>query len=238
MAGTAWGGSSTTLRTSALALVYAPAEYVCSTWKNSSHIHKIDVQLNQTMRLISGTIKSTNLKWLPVLSNIAPPPPPTIKREVVANRIFNKFKNNEESLLYRELNNPPPVRLKSRKSIFHDMQETPLDEKELWRKWWNDAPPPNHALIQDPTEKVPGFDLPRKYWTTVNRFRTGHGRCNYLMKKWKFVESASCTCGTPEQTTAHIFNECDERCFHGGLNQLHLCELEAVEWLKELDVNF
>ena len=34
---------------------------------------QVDVQLNSTMRLISGTLRSTPLPWLPMLSNIEPP---------------------------------------------------------------------------------------------------------------------------------------------------------------------
>lgn len=40
---------------------------------NSNHCKFVDVQLNQTMRMIWGTIKSTSAFWLPVLRNIAPP---------------------------------------------------------------------------------------------------------------------------------------------------------------------
>jgi hypothetical protein len=36
------------------------------------HVSKIDVELDNTMRLIAENIKSTQLQWLPVLANIAP----------------------------------------------------------------------------------------------------------------------------------------------------------------------
>jgi hypothetical protein len=42
-------------------------------WLNSVHISKIDVQLNNAMRIISGCVKSTQLPWLPTLACIAPP---------------------------------------------------------------------------------------------------------------------------------------------------------------------
>ena len=38
-----------------------------------AHTGQVDVQLNSTMRLISGTLRSTPLPGLPVLSNIEPP---------------------------------------------------------------------------------------------------------------------------------------------------------------------
>jgi hypothetical protein len=70
---TKWGLNAQTLRTASLALVYSSAEYCAPIRLNSAHVHKLDVQLNNVMRLITGTVKSTELQWLPVLSNIAPP---------------------------------------------------------------------------------------------------------------------------------------------------------------------
>jgi hypothetical protein len=50
--------------------VFSTAEYCAPVWLNSAHTQKLDVELNNTMRLITGTVKSTELQWLPVLSNI------------------------------------------------------------------------------------------------------------------------------------------------------------------------
>jgi len=64
-----WGDGTNTLWSSALALCYSAAEY----WSRSAHTSRVDVQLNSTMRLISGTLRSTPLPWVPVLSNIELP---------------------------------------------------------------------------------------------------------------------------------------------------------------------
>ena len=56
-----------TLRSSALALCYSAAEYCAPVWSRSANTSQVDVQLNSTMRLISGTLRSTHLPWLPVL---------------------------------------------------------------------------------------------------------------------------------------------------------------------------
>lgn len=74
LANTNWGSDPNTLRISAMALTYSVAEYCAPVWINSSHVNKIDTQLNAIMRTITGTIKSTPIHWLPVLSNITPPP--------------------------------------------------------------------------------------------------------------------------------------------------------------------
>jgi hypothetical protein len=73
LAGTDWSAGTETLRTAALAIVYSTAEYCAPVWLNSVHISKIDVQLNNAMRIISGCVKSTQLPWLPTLAYIAPP---------------------------------------------------------------------------------------------------------------------------------------------------------------------
>ena len=70
LAGSTWGASANTLRSSALALCYSAAEYCARVWSRSAHTSRVDVQLNSSMRLISGTLRSTPLPWLPVLSNI------------------------------------------------------------------------------------------------------------------------------------------------------------------------
>ena len=69
---TTWGANANTLRSSALALCYSVGEYCAPVWARSTHTNLVDVQLNSTNRLISGTLKPTPLPWLPVLANIEP----------------------------------------------------------------------------------------------------------------------------------------------------------------------
>jgi len=59
LASSTWGVSANTLRSSALALSYSAAEYCAPVWSRSAHTSPVDVQLNSTMRLISGTLRST-----------------------------------------------------------------------------------------------------------------------------------------------------------------------------------
>jgi len=73
LASSTCGASANTLRSSALALCYSAAEYCAPVWSCSAHKSQVDVQLNSTMQLTSGTLRSTPLPWLSVLSNIEPP---------------------------------------------------------------------------------------------------------------------------------------------------------------------
>jgi hypothetical protein len=50
--------SAETLQLCWLNVVYFTAEYCASEWLNSVHVSKIDVQLNNTIRLLSVFIES------------------------------------------------------------------------------------------------------------------------------------------------------------------------------------
>ena len=106
LAGDSWGASA---RTSVLSLVYSTAEYCCSSWLNSSHCHLVDVQLNNSMRIISGSVKYTPLEWLSVMSNIAPP---RLRRQRFLNNTIKKCDTLEKSLLYNIRQDLPNIRLK------------------------------------------------------------------------------------------------------------------------------
>jgi len=57
LAGTSWGASVQTLKTTALAQCYSTAEYCAPVWCRSSHTKLVDVQLNTSMRTITGTLR-------------------------------------------------------------------------------------------------------------------------------------------------------------------------------------
>ena len=82
LAGTSscWGASTPTLRTSTLALVYAPAEYCAPVWCRSAHTRLVYVSLNAAIRTITGCLRPTQFEQLPVLAEIAPP---ALRREAV-----------------------------------------------------------------------------------------------------------------------------------------------------------
>jgi len=58
---TKWGRDPTTLRKTALALIYSAAEYVCLVWISSVHAKKVDVAVNETCRIITGCLKPTSI---------------------------------------------------------------------------------------------------------------------------------------------------------------------------------
>lgn len=49
------------------------AEYCVPVWLNRIHIEKFNIEVNQTMRIVSSTIIWTPVSWLSIPSNIAQP---------------------------------------------------------------------------------------------------------------------------------------------------------------------
>ena len=72
LAGSRWGAHFDVLRKTAISVVNSVADFGSQVWLNSNHTNLIDVQLNETMRIVTGTVRATSVMWLPVLSNIVP----------------------------------------------------------------------------------------------------------------------------------------------------------------------
>ncbi|UYV73409.1 hypothetical protein LAZ67_10003086 [Cordylochernes scorpioides] len=230
LAGTTWGCSADTLRTTALALVYSVAEYCAPVWERSSHTDSIDAQLNQTMRLITGNMRPTPIDWLPYLSNIAPP---DLRRKKSTSNLLSKIKANTKLPINTVLEIPPPTRLISRNPAW--VADENVDLKEEWRNRWSNLAIANKDLVEDPNTKPPGYNLPRRTWSTLNRIRTSTGRCNYLLNKWNMSPDQNCDCGQI-QTMHHILRDCPRRFFQGTLGDIHRCTEEALEWIRHLDI--
>lgn len=228
LAGSSWGANTSTLRSSALALCYSVGEYCAPVWARSAHTKLVDVQLNSTMRLITGTLRPTPLPWLPVLSNIAPP---HLRRKAAVDKLISKALENNECGLHNDILHPPTHRLASRRPLWTDME--PVDTDDRWREDWQTASVVNNSLVRDPTIQLPGFNLPRRQWSTLNRFRTEQGRCRANLKRWNLADSDLCDCGEV-QTMSHILNVCNQTKFDGGIEALNRADTDATDWLNNL----
>ena len=62
------GAQQAILRTKALGLCYSAVEYCAPVWTRSSHIEKVNIKLRETIRIISGCLKSTHIEWLPFIA--------------------------------------------------------------------------------------------------------------------------------------------------------------------------
>ena len=71
------------------------------------------------MRLISGTLRSTPLPWLPVLSNIEPP---ALRRKAATDKLVEKIVKHDSWPIQSDVLSPPLLRLTSRKLLWLDLQ--------------------------------------------------------------------------------------------------------------------
>lgn len=236
LCGTTWGADAETLRTTSLALVFSTAEYCSPVWLNSTHTNKIDVQINDTLRTISGTVKSTPTEWLPVLANIAPP---HIRRQQALLKQYRKIQQNNRLPIHQDMDLIRSHRLVSRKpslTAAASIDQDQFNAMDVWYNEWHNDNSDSNNLIDDPSIRVPGFHFPRKEWVTLNRMRTGHGRCGYHMHKWGRVDSPECDCGAAIQTMTHIATECPLRAYFNSIGDVHEATPDVQEWLYGLDL--
>ena len=139
----------------------------------SGHTKAIDVQLNATMRTVSGNLKSTKTEWLPILSNIAPP---AIQRDVLSSQYCSHIWDPEipaVRLLVEHLR----CLLKSRKPPWNRAELLIggyQSEADLWRVSWEAATAPNKHIVHDSAIAPPGFTLPHRQWTLGSSQQAPH----------------------------------------------------------------
>ncbi|XP_055703521.1 uncharacterized protein LOC129802013 [Phlebotomus papatasi] len=194
---TQWGAQPKVLRTSALALSFSAAEYAAEVWERSAHTKKVDVALNDTVRIVTGCLKSTPVTKLYPLAGIAPP---QIRRQVISSKEMSKAYKEPRHLLYgRER---AKRRLKSRKSFSQTVLCLETIPEYARLNLWRDAVPPNFV---EPKESLPpGGDQDWRTWRALNRLRSGVARSKDNRRRWGFTEGdVLCDCGVV-QTTAHL----------------------------------
>ena len=94
---------------------------IAPVWSRCVYTSQVDVQLNSTMRLISSTLHSTPLPWLPVLSNIELP---ALRRKAATDKLVEKIKHDSWPI-QPDILIPPLLRLTFRKPLWLDLQ--PVD---------------------------------------------------------------------------------------------------------------
>jgi len=176
------------------------------------------------MHLISGTLHSTPLPWLPVLSNIEPP---ALWRKAATDKLVEKIVKHDSWPIQPDILSPPLLRLTSRKPLWLDLQ--PVDIKSRWRHNWKSAQMVNSHLMCDPTIRQPGFDLPRQQWSFLNRFA------------WNRDTAVPAEGNSDLQTLICVLvarprwcltlSSCPLTKLNGSLSRLHSADEDAVSWL-------
>jgi len=200
----------------------------CEVWTNCRQkrcTSVIDVHLNTTMRLLTATLSPTPVPWLPVLANIEPP---ALRRKAAVHKLITKAVEHEECALHDDFVFPSQQKLMSRKPLWSNIQ--PLNTTARWRDDWKLAVVVNNFFVEDPAIRQPGFDLPRRQWCLLNRFRTAQGHCGAYHKRWGLASNDSCDCAEI-QTMSHIVECCAVTKLDGGLLRLLSADDCAVNWL-------
>ena len=233
LTGTSWGASQTVLRTSTLALCYSVAEYCAPVWTRSSHTNKVDVKLRESMRLVSGCLKSTPTQWLPTLSSLTPP---HIRREVANQRMIKKIKDMPKHIPLKQIveSAPTTTRLRSRRPFYKSELED-FNPIESWRSEWANNTPTGGNLIGDPTQPVPGFGVQtRKHWVVSNRLLSRHGRTAANMHKWGLKDSQICPrCNGAPETSDHIVLHCRVTKLDGGYQTILNAGENLTNWIDQ-----
>ena len=146
-------------------------------------------------------------------------------------KLLEKAAEHEDWGLHGDITNPPPYRLSSRHPLWKDLE--PMDTTARWREEWKSASVVNSNLVRDPAIRQPGFDLPRRKWCLLNRYRTAQGQCRACLKRWGQATSDLCDCGEI-QTMSHMVDVCPLTRLEGGLQTLHQADDAAVEWLSNM----
>ena len=168
----------------------------------------------------------------PLAPSIIKHSPPHIRRAAVSQRMLQKVKDSPHLPIHADIFNPPTARLSSRRPIWKNPPPVDFTIQSAWKREWESNEVPNKHLVSDPNQQVPCTTLPRRQWSTLNRFRTGHGPCLASLHKWCSSPSPLCACGE-EQTMEHIIEVCPLQRLEGGLVSLHTADQEATAWLKD-----
>ncbi|GFR71295.1 RNA-directed DNA polymerase from mobile element jockey-like [Elysia marginata] len=113
-------------------LCYSAAEYCAPVWTRSPHTKLVDVQPHESMKTISGCLKSMPTQWLPTISLIAPP---HFRRSDATQKIIKRIKDMADNiplkLTYKEA--PTTRGLRSR-NLFYNAKIENFNATEEWRK--------------------------------------------------------------------------------------------------------
>ena len=181
-----------------------------------------DVQLNFTMRLVTGMLRPTQCPWLPVLSNIEPP---ALQRTAAVDKLISKAIENTKWDLHNDILCPPRHRLTSRRLLWMNMQ--PVDTGTQWQKDWQMASVVNNILVSDPAIQLLGFDLSRRQWLILNRFHTDQGHVEPVTRE------VVCLClWRGADNIPHSQHPLTK--FDGGLQGLSSADADALDWLSNL----
>ncbi|KAL1132816.1 hypothetical protein AAG570_010768 [Ranatra chinensis] len=137
---------------------------------------------------------------------------------------YNKIQQNQNLPIHEDVDDANLSRLISRKPPTGTAIAAIDEEFSLIGTWQQEWSAKQNISIPCITHEPPGFHLPRKSWSALNRVRTEHGRCAYAMHKWGKAPTPFCECGAI-QTVRRIVEEFPGTAYSGkpeDLNSLNV----------------
>lgn len=137
--------------------IFSEFKFFCPVWINISHTTKLDMQLNHTMRQITGTIRQTPTQWLPVLSNIITP---NIRRIAALIIEYRKIKFSTDLPLRTDIEylTGQHHRLKSRHPIIRSTLESNenFHGADKWTTIWTENAGDHYIHLDDRNQGFKG----------------------------------------------------------------------------------
>ena len=133
--GSTWGANAKTFRTAAPVIVYSSEEYATPVQSRGFHIKKLDICLNDTMKIITGCVKPTPAHLPYVLSGIAPA---KLRRSYVTNKKSYHAWVNQQHPLHSLVPDPQSLclqRLKSRRPFYRHAAEHHSCDHDIIEAW-------------------------------------------------------------------------------------------------------
>ncbi|KAJ8882506.1 hypothetical protein PR048_014317 [Dryococelus australis] len=131
-----------------------------------------------------------------------------------------------------------PSRLKSRNpplKLAEDLDTNGFYPDMVWQQRWTESNiiSPLFAFSEERKDECM---LDGKLWCTLNRLRTGHGRCNSMLHKWRLRDDPSCPCDLGDQTICHLLLECPQPSYPGPTDDIKDLSADAIKWSKSLNI--
>ena len=180
---------------------YSAAEYACPVRARSPHASKLDPELNDACRSITGCLRPTNVEKLYLFSGIVQP---DIKRVVCARVEKKKQETNEAHSLHGQV--PAERRLK-RECFLGSIRPADFTVKVICcSEWQHRKNLASHNCAVNLDESLAkGYTSPWTAWECFNRLRTGVACSKEQRKRWKYFNGdTTCEFGQVPESTKHM----------------------------------
>ena len=235
--GSEWGAGAKTLRITTLSLVYSTSNYCPPVWCCSAHTRLIDNVLNDTLRIVTGCLRSTPTDHLPVLSGIQPD---ELRQIGATLSLAHRVSLYPDHILYGLLSGSSDTHpfVPGARNLLNNLARIGIRASEWTNHKWKTEYCGNASrllvFVPETGARPVWMGLPREAWVKLNRLRTGVGRFHSFMHKWGIAPSPNCECSASEQAADHVLTACLIHRSPHGARGLTVLDDETRCWLNNI----